>query len=508
MSTDPPAAPADGILKLAIMAVGGQGGGVLTGWIESLARARGYAVQATSVAGVSQRTGATIYYVEMAQATPRAPVFSLAPSAGDGDIMIAAEMMEVGRAVLRGFVTPDRTVLIGSTHRALAVSEKMAPGDGIADREEVRAAAEVAARRLILADFEAAAVRSGSVISASLFGALARSGALPFERADFEQAIRAGGVGSEASLRAFAAGYAAAAGDPAPAGPAAYLGPLAGHAAPRGPAVLVAGWRVLATRAGELPPPVRDMALAGLRKVVDFQDLAYGADYLARLDEVLAADDAGKGRELSRQAAKHIAKDMAYEDVLRVAEEKTRATRFARIRAEMGQPAVLELTDFTHPRAAELVGMLPVKVARAIHARPGLLAWIDRRVGKGRRLRTDRLWPFLQLWGVAGLRRWRRVSLRHDAETAHLEAWLSQALSKARIDYALGVEVMKARRLVKGYSDTHARGLSKFDRVMAGIDLIAGRPDAADWARRLIAAALADEEGATLEAALRTIRSF
>ncbi len=55
-----------GIIKLAIMAVGGQGGGVLTGWIEALARANGYVAQATSVAGVSQRTGATVYYVEMA----------------------------------------------------------------------------------------------------------------------------------------------------------------------------------------------------------------------------------------------------------------------------------------------------------------------------------------------------------------------------------------------------------------------------------------------------------
>ena len=47
-----------GIIKLAILAVGGQGGGVLTGWIEDLARAQGWAAQATSVAGVSQRTGA------------------------------------------------------------------------------------------------------------------------------------------------------------------------------------------------------------------------------------------------------------------------------------------------------------------------------------------------------------------------------------------------------------------------------------------------------------------
>jgi indolepyruvate ferredoxin oxidoreductase beta subunit len=98
----------DGIIKLAIMAVGGQGGGVLTNWIEDCARRNGYFVQATSVAGVAQRTGATIYYIEMAPAGDREPIFSLMPAAGDVDILLAAEMMEAGRAILRGFVTPDR----------------------------------------------------------------------------------------------------------------------------------------------------------------------------------------------------------------------------------------------------------------------------------------------------------------------------------------------------------------------------------------------------------------
>ena len=87
----------DGVIKVAIMAVGGQGGGVLTKWIEALARAQGYACQATSVAGVAQRTGATIYYVEMARTRSAQPVFALAPSSGDVDILIAAELME-GRA--------------------------------------------------------------------------------------------------------------------------------------------------------------------------------------------------------------------------------------------------------------------------------------------------------------------------------------------------------------------------------------------------------------------------
>jgi indolepyruvate ferredoxin oxidoreductase beta subunit len=75
-------------------------------------------------------------------------------------------------------------------------------------------------------------------------------------------------------------------------------------------------------------------------------------------------------------------------------------------------------------------------------------------------------------------------------------------------DYDLAVQLLRTRRLVKGYSDTHARGLSKYDRVQAGIDLVAGRPDAADWAARLIEAALKDEEGKALDGALATIRSF
>jgi indolepyruvate ferredoxin oxidoreductase beta subunit len=68
--------------------------------------------------------------------------------------------------------------------------------------------------------------------------------------------------------------------------------------------------------------------------------------------------------------------------------------------------------------------------------------------------------------------------------------------------------VVKCRRLVKGYSDTHARGLSKFDRVLEAVALVAGREDAAEWVRRLREAALKDEEGKALDGAIATIRSF
>lgn len=492
------------ILKLAVMAVGGQGGGVLTGWIEALARAQGYACQATSVAGVAQRTGATIYYIEMTPATDRQPVFALAPSAGDVDVLIASEMMEVGRAILRGFVTPDRTVLIGSTHRALAVSEKTVPGDGIANAEEVRAAAEVAAQRLILADMDQLAVDQGSVISASLFGALAGSGALPFERAAFEDAIRAGGKGVEPSLRAFAAGFDAAVNG------AAEPEAEAQTATPdiTGPAKRMAEWQALVQRAEALPAPVQPMALAGLRKVVDFQDCAYGKLYLDRLDEVLRLDDAEHDWLLSSEAAKYIANAMAYDDIIRVADLKTRGPRFARIRKEMGAEdgQLVQLTEFFHPRAEEIAGMLPARMGARVEANPKRMARLERWFGKGRRLRTDTLFTFLMLHFLGGLKRYRLRTRRHAVEVAHLEAWLKRAL--AAEDYAVRVELLKCRRLIKGYSDTHARGLTKFETVMNAADLLKGRKDAAEWVARLRTAALQDPEGKALDGAVQTVRSF
>ena len=488
------------IVKLAILAVGGQGGGVLTGWLVALAEANGWPVQSTVVAGVAQRTGATIYYLEMAPAGAREPVFALSPAAGDVNILIAAELMEAGRAVMRGFVTPDRTTLIASTHRTHAVSEKIVPGDGQAPEAEVFAAMETAAKRLITADYQRAAVDAGSVISASLFGALAAADVLPFPRASYVDVIEASGRGVDASLRAFEAG---AAGDI----PAAEE-PARGERGPRGPARLMAQWTALEARLEDLPAPVREMAAAGLRHVVDFQDPAYGAEYLDRLERTVAVD--GGDFAFSTAAAKYIANAMSYDDVIRVADLKTRRSRFDRVRREKGLDAgdVAPITEFMRPRVEELCGTMPSWLGAWIEARPRLARWIDRRVNKGRRVRTDRVLWFGALYLLAGAKRWRRGTLRHRVETAHLERWFALALETARQDRALAAEIVACRRLVKGYSDTHTRGNARFDRVLAALPMLEGRADAADWLRRLRDAALRDEKGDALEGALKTVASF
>ena len=147
-STDKP-------LAIAVLAMGGQGGGVLADWIVSLAEAQDWMAQTTSVPGVAQRTGATIYYIEMLpEKDGHAPIFSLMPTPGDVDVVIAAELMEAGRSVLRGLVTPDKTTLIASTHRSYAVAEKQTPGNGIGNPEVVVEATDFASKRTIAFDME------------------------------------------------------------------------------------------------------------------------------------------------------------------------------------------------------------------------------------------------------------------------------------------------------------------------------------------------------------------
>jgi indolepyruvate ferredoxin oxidoreductase beta subunit len=499
--------------SIAVLAMGGQGGGVLVDWIVALAEGQDWVAQSTSVPGVAQRTGATIYYVEMipTRSGPRYPVLSLMPMPGDVDVVIAAELMEAGRAIQRGLVTPETTTLITSSHRSLAVEEKTAPGDGIGDGSKVFDAAQVAARRFVAFDMALLAETTGSAISAVLFGALAASGVLPLPRAAFEATIRAAGVGVEPSLRGFAAGFEKAVAEAGPTVAPRRAKSAAEHKSfPELAAIGHPGFDALVDRARtKFPATLHGIVAAGLRRVVDYQDVGYGRHYLDLVAQFLVFERRGDPA-LTRAAAKHVAIAMAYDDIIRVADLKTRASRFARVRNEVvARPdQLVYMTEFMHPRMEEVAGTLPAALGRWIEERPRLFGALDRVVNHGRRVQTGTVRWFLPLYLLGGLKRFRRGTLRHLREVAHRDAWLDLARTVAIRDYALAVEIVEARRLVKGYSDTHTRGSSKFDKVIAAAARLEGRADAAQWVHRLRKAALADEEGKALAGALATVESF
>ena len=466
-------------LTVLVAALGGEGGGVLADWILAAAASEGYPVQSTSIPGVAQRTGATTYYLEIypvraAELGERRPVMTLAPAPGYVDVMVASELLEAARTLQNGFVTPDRTTLIASTHRIYTTIEKMAMGDGRLDSERILKAAQTLARRAQLFDMQRLARDAGTVISAVMFGALAGSGTLPLARAACEAAIRSFGKGAEASLRGFAAGYAAAGAPPE-------------------------GVR------RSLPAEVQAVLDAGSARCRDFQDEAYAALYLERLERVAKLEPNGGGRELTRETGRFLALWMCYEDVIRVADLKTRRSRFDRVRKEVqaapGEP--LHIVEFLKPGLDEVAALLPRGLSRA------LLRWAGRRglaqrLNVGMHVKTTSVSGFLMLRALAWLRPWRRLSARYADEQTLIERWLGAIRGAAR-EPALALEIAMCGRLIKGYGETHRRGKDNFLRIMDTLvetNAVAGAAARAAAIREAREAALADPEGRGLEGSL------
>ncbi|MFO1172810.1 MAG: indolepyruvate oxidoreductase subunit beta family protein [Hyphomicrobiaceae bacterium] len=489
-------------IRLAILAMGGEGGGVLADWIVDLAENHGYVAQATSVPGVAQRTGATIYYLELfprAAVTSRDPILALMPVPGDVDIVIASELMEAARAVERGLVTPDRTVLIASTNRVYAMTEKIALGDGRTDDGPLREAITLSSHRLVAADMARLAEQTGSVLSAVLFGALAGSHALPFDRVAFEATIDRAGIGVEASKRGFAAGYAAAKGDassvrPPPASVASEATPL-----PPG----------LAPFFERLPASTQRIARLGIARLADYQDDAYARLYLDRLlglAEIDAAHGGGSAR-LMTEVARELALGMAYEDTIRVAELKIRPSRIERVSDEVAtkEGQVLKVAEFLHPRLQEIAESVPAGLGRFLERNRLARRAVEGLTSKGRVVETTSIRGFLLLAAVARLKSRRRKSMRYAREQAFLTDWLGHIGALTPRDYDLAVALAECRTLVKGYGDTHERGRRNYEAIIGLLPRLIGRPDAAAKLIDLRQAALADETGAKLAAAIASL---
>ena len=481
-------------ITLTLAALGGQGGGVVTGWMTAVARSEGYLAQATSVPGVAQRTGATIYYLEFFPEAGlpgggRRPVMALMPSAGDVDIVVAAELVEAARAIQRGLVTPDRTTLVASTHRAYTISERGDPGDGRADPGVILGEARRNARHFVGYDMAALAEQHGAIISSVILGAIAGAAGLPFSDDAYREAIRAGGMAVETNLAAFEASLARAraGGDgiewkhgPQPAGPV--------------PAALLQRIR------RDFPAAARETITHGVARLIDYQDEAYAREYLDRLAPITALEGpANRHAELTTAVSRGLALWMSFEDTIRVAQLKTRPARQAAVRRQVraGAGQIVELREFLKPRVEEICGTLPAPIGRRLLASPAWRRQLARLSG-GRQVRTSTISGYVFMRAVAGLRRWRRGTLRYADEQARLGAWLDQVAAVARADYALAVTLAQCQQLVRGYGDTRARGLASFGRLATAASRLAGRDGAAADLGRLRHAALADDQGEML----------
>jgi indolepyruvate ferredoxin oxidoreductase, beta subunit len=486
-------------ITILVAALGGEGGGVLADWIVAAATSQDYPVQSTSIPGVAQRTGATTYYIEIYPAKTadlggRRPVMTLTPAPGYVDIMIASELLEAARAMQNGYVS-ERTTLIASTHRIYTVAEKMQMGDGRFDGGRIVEAARAMAKRAVLFDMQAQADAAGTVISAVMFGALAGSGELPLSWSDCEAVILAGGKGARASLKGFQLGHDRARGE---AG-----APAAGEARRRPAATLQRVRRVF-------PEPTHAILDEGVARTLDFQDERYANIYLDRLELVLDAErDQSGGASawaITGETARFLALWMCYEDVIRVADLKSRASRFERVRAEVrakpGEP--VHVTEFLKPGVEELAAILPPRAARALRG------WAERRgladrLNVGLRVKTTSVAGFLLLRVLAWLKPLRPRTSRWREEQQLIDRWVRAVIAATRRDMALALEIALCGRLIKGYGETHRRGKGNFLRILETLvegGAFADERTRAQAIRSARESALADPEGRALDGAL------
>ena len=496
-------------ITLLVSAIGGEGGGVLSAWIVEAAKHAGYPVQSTSIPGVAQRTGATTYYLEVfpfliEDLGDKRPVLAIYPGVGDVDIMVASEFVESGRAISNGFITPDRTVLIASTHRVYSTGERSAMADGRFDTDTLHKAIAQRSKKALLADLRSVAQKEGVSLNAILLGVLAASGILPMVAGSYEEAIRAGGIAVAANLKGFAVGMAYQ------FTPEAALAPTEIETKRHAPA---AGEKLEAHIVAGFPASTHEILLEGVRRLTDYQDDLYGESYLERVTAIWAVEKAAGGDgTLTSEVGRQLALRMSYEDVIRVAQLKSAPERYGRVRdevrAKLHEPIVV--LDYFKPGIDELCAVLPPGLARPLLALSGRGGW-QGRVHLGLKIRSTSIFGYSCLRLLAGLRGWRRKSHGFQETQAQIDGWLADVKAAVQKSLPLALEVSECVRLIKGYGDTYRRGQDNFHRVRQALIVPALDGDldparAADGLANARAAALADPDGTRLSEVLASFQ--
>jgi len=436
-----------------IAALGGQGGGVLADWLVSAARIDGLQAQATSIPGVAQRTGATTYYFEVYSQRDLAarPVFSIFPASGAIDLMVSFEPMEAGRALTSGYISPD-TVVITARERIYSTYEKIKPGDGVTPLAPVFKALEAIAGSLNIVAMAQAAAVAKCHPNAVMFGAMVASGVIPMQLESCQEAIRHSGVAVENNLAGFKAGME-----------------LTGEAVVEGneaEAVFETVPDEFASAVMALPEPVRPMAGHAAARLLDYQDADYVGQYFERLGQVVGVDDEENSFRLSVIVARRLAAWMAFEDIMRVGQLKTRPGRLSRIRNELGidEGVPLYVHDYLKPGRDELRGMLPKSFGKWMaetgsdQKTSGIAVKINTAGPLG--------WAMMRL--LARLKAWRPHSARFADEQAMIMKWLGAVTETAGEDYELASQVVDLAVWARGYGDTRKHGFAQLAKLLDG----------------------------------------
>ena len=459
-------------ISILLCALGGEGGGVLADWLVDAARHGGLAAQATSIPGVAQRTGATTYYLEIfptpiSELGGRWPVFGLNPLPGRLDLLVSSELLETARQISLGLCSPDRTLLISASNRALTTHEKMQMGDGRMDDAVLLQLLQQHSHASHVLDMVALTRQAGTVVSAVMLGCIAASKLLPLRREDFEFAVHEGqakerqSASQQASLRGFALAWDAM---QAQSTQSKFVDAVLTNTLtiPNVTSEQIA--KLSPELAATFPSDMHEMLGLGVARLMDYQGDRYVSLYIQRLREVLASEQRN-GTDgactVTKETARWLALWMAFDDIVRVADLKSRASRWQRVRMEVKAKTddVLKVYDHFKPGVPEFAALLP-----KVFALP-LLRWDRQRSASGLsplalpiKVGTHSVIGMVMLRVLASFKWLRVLGNRYAEEQAMIDAWLKALVRGAQEDVNLGLALAQCGQLIKGYGTTNERG--------------------------------------------------
>jgi hypothetical protein len=251
-----------------------------------------------------------------------------------------------------------------------------------------------------------------------------------------------------------------------------------------------------------LPDEAVTLVSDAVRLLTDYQGPSYAQLYVDRLRRFVGRQDVDAG--LLCEIARLMAARMAYEDAIRIAQEKL---------AELDSGGVAPhapSTDVKRFRLDELIGALPATVAEPVFYALDMAGWRHKRVAI----------PFSTASGLgicrlkfeAGLRRWRLFSTRYEEERVWVERWLHMIARSLSKQPSATSTIVATATMIQGYGDVYRQGLADWHAIIDGLakptfDGVVPLSDLAGAIVQARAAATPDPRQVALKRAIAQIRA-
>lgn len=250
-----------------------------------------------------------------------------------------------------------------------------------------------------------------------------------------------------------------------------------------------------------LPEPVMAVASDAIHLLIDYQGTGYAQLYIDRLRRFVGKN--GVDDAMLTEIARLMAIRMSYEDPIRIAQLK-----LAGLKDPSGAQA--RAVDVRKFPLDELIGPLPAIIAGPLLDLLDWAGWTHRNLSI--RFSTASWVGIRRLKLEAGLRRWRRYSVRYAKERLWVERWLHMIDRSLTRQPAAAREIVQTATMVQGYGEAYRQGMADWNAIIDGLakptfDGVLALPDLAGAVAEARAAALPDPRQAALKRKIADIRA-